>query len=154
VIALLGSLCRRGRQLLLTTEAWWELARAAVVVRAAPRRGRTFHDLLRARPGGKPPREQDEVRRAVARAGRYHLKPMHCLERSLALVRMLRRRGATVALRIGCRRVGGAKEFHAWVVDGEGAVLGGTGYEDHYAALVPEPDCAGGAATLPRGQTP
>lgn len=146
--ALFGTLCRRGRQLLLTAEAWWELARAALAVRAAPRQGRIFHDALRARTGGKPLQELDEVGRAVARASRCHVKPMHCLERALALVRMLRRRGAAVALRIGCRRVGGNLEFHAWVVDGEGAVVGGGGHEDTYAALEPEADSRGGLVAI------
>jgi hypothetical protein len=62
-------------------------------------------------------------RAAVDRAGRYHLRPMRCLNRSLALLWMLRRRGIATALRLGCRRQGEAHDFHAWVVDGEAKPL-------------------------------
>jgi len=46
-----------------------------------------------------------------------------CLERSLALWWLARRRGADAALRIGVRRTGGGIEAHAWVEVG-GVVVG------------------------------
>jgi len=61
---------------------------------------------------------------AVTRAAHYGLFRPRCLVRSLALQRMLRRRGVhTSTLRIGVRWDGGTLAAHAWVELG-GQVLG------------------------------
>lgn len=54
---------------------------------------------------------------AAARHGRIRAK---CLERSLLLWWLLRRRGAPAALHIGVRKDGDALQAHAWIeLDGE-----------------------------------
>jgi hypothetical protein len=45
-----------------------------------------------------------------------HAVPASCLPRSVALARMLARRGASPIIRIGVRRDQGRLEAHAWVV--------------------------------------
>ncbi len=63
---------------------------------------------------------------AVTRAARYGLFRPKCLVRSLAVQRMLRRRGIEASeLRIGVRLDQGALAAHAWVELG-GAVVGDT----------------------------
>lgn len=70
----------------------------------------------------------NRVRRAVARAAAYGVRRANCLERSLVLWFMLRRRGVAADLRIGVRRRPGgdsgdrALDFHAWV-ERDGVVL-------------------------------
>jgi hypothetical protein len=60
---------------------------------------------------------------AVARRGPFRY---NCLQRSLVLWRMLRRRGLQAELRIGVRReADGDRRFHAWVEHG-GRVLNDT----------------------------
>ena len=136
----------------LVAEAWLELLRAMVRVRVSAGRARWLSEALCLPPSprsqGTGVRSQQaganssltpergwaaktsEVLEASAvcsaavdRAGRYHLGPMRCLNRSLALLWMLRRRGIATALRLGCRRQGEAHDFHAWVVDGEAKPL-------------------------------
>jgi hypothetical protein len=51
----------------------------------------------------------------VGVAGR-HIVRVSCLSRSVALARVLGRRGAPAAVRIGVRTVSGRLEAHAWVV--------------------------------------
>lgn len=51
----------------------------------------------------------------VGVAGR-HVVPVPCLSRSVALARVLVRRGAPATVRIGVRTVAGRLEAHAWVV--------------------------------------
>lgn len=58
------------------------------------------------------------VRVAVRDACVFYVKPVHCLQRSAAVTRMLRRRGIQARLIIGCRPAPVAS--HAWVeVDGK-----------------------------------
>jgi hypothetical protein len=59
------------------------------------------------------------IRIAVGQGARFHLKSMTCLEQSLALVWMHRRRGLPATLRIGGWRDGAELRFHAWVVGPE-----------------------------------
>jgi len=63
---------------------------------------------------------------AIARfeqsAARHLFLRTNCLEQSLALCWLLRRRGIAAALRIGARKESGRFEAHAWV-ELEGAVL-------------------------------
>jgi hypothetical protein len=131
------------RRLGVTAEAWYQLARAALVVRNAARNARTVRDGLCLRPGRSDRACGLEIARAVARASRFHLKPMACLERSLATLWMLRGRGIAAALRIGCRQQGSTLEFHAWVVDECGGVLAGQGHESSFLPMMPEASAAG-----------
>ncbi len=60
--------------------------------------------------------------RMVNAAARYGPYRAPCLERSLALWWLLRRRGIAADLRIGVRKAAGEFEAHAWV-ELEGAVI-------------------------------
>lgn len=63
---------------------------------------------------------------AVTRAARYGVFRPQCLVRSLAIQRMLRRRGiVTGSLNVGVRMQNGSFEAHAWV-ELNGAVVGDT----------------------------
>ncbi|HEU5317226.1 MAG TPA: lasso peptide biosynthesis B2 protein [Chloroflexota bacterium] len=53
--------------------------------------------------------------RSIGAAARLPLVGGHCLQRSLALHRVLRRKGLPSELRIGVRRVDGRLAAHAWV---------------------------------------
>jgi hypothetical protein len=128
----------RARHAALAAEAWWELARAALLVRRAARNRAAFREALRLPSRGQAPQGGEQVMAAVARASHHHLKPMHCLERSLAALAMLRRRGHSVRLCLGCRASGGGHEFHAWVVDAQGAPVGPRGDETTFGVLLPE----------------
>jgi hypothetical protein len=55
------------------------------------------------------------TRQMVDRARRYHLIPMTCLRRSLAMQKLLARQGIPVDLRIGVRKDGGKLSAHAWL---------------------------------------
>ncbi len=69
-------------------------------------------------------REVEAVAWAVTRAAAYGLFRPRCLVRSLAIQRMLRRRGVRAgSLAIGVRLRDGAFEAHAWV-ELDGAVIG------------------------------
>jgi hypothetical protein len=69
---------------------------------------------------------------AVARmaAAAAHNLPFHsnCLEQSLVLWWLLRRRGIAADMRIGARKAANRFEAHAWV-EFDGGVLGGTSAE-------------------------
>lgn len=90
-------------------------------------------DALARLPARTSPTVQPDValnraRRAVARAAAHSFRRANCLERSLALWFMLRRRGVAADLRIGVRRRPGRKsgaralDFHAWI-EHDGVVL-------------------------------
>lgn len=75
---------------------------------------------------------------AVTRAARYGVFRPRCLVRSLAVQRMLRRRGIhSSELRIGVRMEGGALLAHAWV-ELDGVVIGDS--LQHVRAFSPAPD--------------
>ena len=122
---------------LILAEAWWELLRSKVRLRVASGRARWLSEAL-CLPGparstlpsplvgegeGGGELALGALAAAVDRASRYHLRPMRCLNRSLALLWMLRRRGISTALRVGCRRQGDDLDFHAWLVDGNAKML-------------------------------
>lgn len=67
------------------------------------------------------------VRVAVRDACVFYIKPVHCLQRSAAVTRMLRRRGVDAQLVIGCRPAPVAS--HAWVE------VNGTVVWDHMVGL-------------------
>jgi hypothetical protein len=134
---------QRVRWIGVTVEAWYHLARAALVVGDAARHSRIIGDGLSHHSGRRDPGGASEIARAVSRASRFHVKRMRCLEQSLASLWMLRRRGIAAALRIGCRSKGGILDFHAWVVDDSGSVLAGHGHESSFLPLTPEHIVAG-----------
>jgi hypothetical protein len=101
--------------LLLMAEAWWELLRARVRILVPSGRAKWLRNVLRISSGRHDPLAIDKLTVAVNRASQYHVRPMRCLDRSLAIVCMLRRRGIATALKIGCRRQGEVLDFHAWM---------------------------------------
>jgi hypothetical protein len=73
--------------------------------------------------------------RMVNAAARHCWGRPTCLEKSLALWWLLRRRGITSSVRIGARKAGAKFEAHAWV-ECEGAALNEPGEEHrHYATF-------------------
>jgi hypothetical protein len=106
------------RELALFQEALWMLLRADVVARAgypAVRRQMSIgvNRAFQADSELNIPR----IVTAVARACRYYPKSVACLQRSVALTSMLRKRGIAADLKIGVRQ--SPFESHAWVeVDG------------------------------------
>lgn len=99
--------------------AWLCLLVAGLALRVLPlpRIERLLACLVPAR-GRVRPLEPGRLARLVAVAARYHLLPLACLPRSLALQALLRRQGAGARLRIGVCREGGALRAHAWVEHG------------------------------------
>ena len=73
-----------------------------------------------------PIEEARRVERMVAAAAREGLHKGNCLERSLTLWWLLRRRGLNGQLRIGVRKTEGKFEAHAWI-EFDGAVLNDVG---------------------------
>lgn len=55
------------------------------------------------------------LQRFVGIAGRNHLYPMPCLQRSLCLQWLMGRRGISADLRIGVRKEGDGLATHAWL---------------------------------------
>jgi hypothetical protein len=135
------------RGLGLIAEAWWELAVASWNARRASRGTRRVRDALGVQIG-EISEDAAEMARAVARACRCHVKPMRCLERSLALCRMLRRRDIAATVRIGCRQDGQGWRFHAWVEDGRGRPIGSEHDKSKFRTLMPEHDKVGALARL------
>jgi Transglutaminase-like superfamily len=76
--------------------------------------------------GGAPPTDPkpqaNRIAHLVVAAGREGMFRANCLEQSLTLWWLLRRRGFEAELRIGARKKGETFEAHAWV-ELEGAVL-------------------------------
>ena len=97
--------------MLLTAEGLLTLALMRVLLRFAP--GRVLRDVLDTRAEGKPadPRVIAAFRRACARAPFAH----NCMHRSLALQRMLARRGTNAQLRIGLGAKPRLFPGHAWL---------------------------------------
>lgn len=95
-------------------------------------RTRPFPDLqafaARLNPRVVPSTEQTEnlihsLRLAVDRARYNHLYPMTCLRRSLALQKMLAKRGIPTEFKIGVRKDDGQLSGHAWL-EYQGKILG------------------------------
>ena len=86
----------------------------------------------------KPPNAQaatEQCLLAVERARHYHLYPMTCLRRSLALIKLLRQRGLRAELKIGVEKADGSLAAHAWV-EVDGVVIGERGPIDtRYAKI-------------------
>ena len=97
-------------------EAWWELFWAAFRIRIPLGRRRLLENAMQPISGLADPLREEAILNAIDRARRLHSTSMHCLEQALACVWMLRRRGLTGTLKIGCRRQGSQLQFHAWVM--------------------------------------
>lgn len=69
----------------------------------------------RVRPGRQEPSRDRVERIAWLVAGSSRLLFLVCLPRSLALMRVLARRGAATTLRIGVQTIDGELKAHAWV---------------------------------------
>ena len=108
--------------------AWWWLLRFWIAVRSRPFRrvaAQARVDLPAPKdPGSSPPlTDIDSDAWCVGAAVQAHLLPMRCLERSLTLQRMLRRRGVAAELQIGVEKKGDVLAAHAWLeVDGHAIV--------------------------------
>jgi len=100
-------------------EAQWWLVWAAIVVRVRPRGRLVAAGIALAPPVPPLDHAPDVARRtgeAISRASRYGFIRPKCLVRSIALQRMLTRRGIGDArVRFGIRRSPGSFESHAWV---------------------------------------
>jgi len=111
----------------LTAEALRELLRAR-----GEREGSELQRALAERPparDGAADGDPLRVTRSVRRAGRLFPGGGNCLVQSLALDRMLRRRGHPAEVRIGVKREGGGLAAHAWV-EYEGVALLEAGLEE------------------------
>ena len=73
----------------------------------------------------RPPtiEEADRLARLAAIAGRHAAVEATCLRQALAVLLMLRRRGATPSLKLGVGRSGASPDMHAWV-ELDGRALG------------------------------
>jgi len=82
-----------------------------------------------------PPAELKRLGRLVDIAANYHPFRPRCLPRSLALARLLARRGVSTDVRIGVRTEGGRLDAHAWVeLDGR-ALNDSPTVHERFAAL-------------------
>jgi Transglutaminase-like superfamily len=81
-------------------------------------------------------RAEIEIARAIARwetaAARHLPFPANCLDRSMTLWWLLRRRGIAADLRIGARKESGRFEAHAWVELGGEALDDAGGEHRHF----------------------
>ncbi len=115
--------------------AWWLLLGFWVALRIQPfKKTQSFADV----PMGTPTEATDLEALAwcVRAAGGTHLVPIKCLERSLALQRILRKRGVPAELQIGVEKNGTALAGHAWLeIDGE-PIGEPEGIDQKFAALV------------------
>jgi hypothetical protein len=109
-------------------EAWCRLLQAFVLIRIPLGRQKLLQRAMSTGAVTRPARRADPVLtaaivKAVGRGRHFHFKAMRCLEQSLALVWMLRRRGLAARLQLGCRRDGSELRFHAWVMGADFAPL-------------------------------
>lgn len=108
-------------------------------------RWRSFDSVTEARyliPSGKTvaPVSLDSMQRLyqlVGWASHLYIMPMACLEKSLALQWMLRRRGVNAQLKIGAHKVSEGISAHAWV-EVSGQVIGESeGMIENFKVLKP-----------------
>ncbi|MFO7260512.1 MAG: lasso peptide biosynthesis B2 protein [bacterium] len=86
--------------------------------------GRAEPEPERRAPSREDRRIAEAVAWAVTRAARYGVFRPQCLVRSMAIQRMLRRRGITASrINVGVRRRNGEFEAHAWI-ELDGVVIG------------------------------
>ncbi len=105
---------------LVLIEAWWGLGFYYVALRwiSLERLSRgSFSALKETRKNLAAARR---LHRLMGLAARLHILPMACLVQSLALRRLLQRRGLASSLMIGAARDSGSVRAHAWLeMDGE-----------------------------------
>lgn len=126
-------------------QAVWLVPAMHIVVRVAGfnRLQAWLNRLTPQAPGDTSPRSVQQVLRvavdSVNRVKRFSPLPGNCLSQSLALTRLLRRRGVGPALRLGVRFTGPTFEAHAWV-EYNGRVLNDTqDVHTRYTPLVEKP---------------
>jgi hypothetical protein len=103
------------RDMALLVECWLELLVATVAIR---RRPGMLRSLVQEPPAEGTRASEVELRQLlkwVDRAASLHFKHMTCLERAVALQRVLTRRGVAARLEIGARKCESEWETHAWV---------------------------------------
>ena len=101
------------REWRLIAEGWVELARVRWALRRQPLPA--LLEALDALPTDRPAAEPGALATAVWRASRLHPVPMLCLPRSLALARMMARRGEPCEVVIGAQPLNDTLDAHAWV---------------------------------------
>jgi hypothetical protein len=124
-----------GRGWLDLIEAQWALLVAHRTVRSRPIGSLASPVSARVEPDPARLAEARQVALALVRAARFGVFRPQCLVRSVALSRMLERRGIDGAMvRVGVRRTGGEFLAHAWVELG-GQTLGDA--DEHIGTFVP-----------------
>jgi hypothetical protein len=118
-------------------QAWTLLAVVDVGLRLLPLRRVQRMLAPGAREASRAQVSCEQLQRLVRAAADHHLYPMHCLQRSLVLQRLLSRRGIETELRFGVRKEGEQLHAHAWLERG-GQPLGRAeqGTESGFAPLV------------------
>lgn len=115
--------------------AWWLLLGFWVALRVQPfKSARRFAEI----PLGPQTEttDVDAIAWCVRAASGTHVVPVRCLERSLTLQRVLRKRGVAAELRIGVEKKDSKVAGHAWLeIDGE-PVGEPEGIDEKFAALV------------------
>jgi len=100
-------------------QAWFWLLVFDLGLRTQPfPRLQSYAGQLSARPTSSTEETENLIRKlriAVDHARYNHLYPMTCLRRSLALQKMLAKRGISVELKIGVRKDEGQLSGHAWL---------------------------------------
>ncbi len=141
----LAALSRRDLGLLVRASVW-------LAVVALGRRLVSFRRLQALLGHAFPLRRADEadlsaaphLARLVDIAARHGLVRATCLDRSLVLWGLLRRRGIDSALQIGARKAGEQFEAHAWL-EYQGAVLNDAAdVRERFVTLTPDVEQAGG----------
>jgi hypothetical protein len=124
-----------GREWLDLFEAQWALLVAQLTVRSRPIGSLASPIGARAEPDPARLAEARQVALALVRAARFGVFRPQCLVRSVALSRLLERRGIDGAMmRVGVRRTGGEFLAHAWV-ELAGETLGDA--DEHVGSFVP-----------------
>ncbi len=124
---------KRAREVAFLLSALGELAATGVALRLRGlRRTCDAMEAIHARPGRAPltPERMARLLHLAARLGPY--RPA-CLVRSLALQRLLRRRGFHSTLHIGVRKRERRLEAHAWVEHDGRRLLDAEGIASDYA---------------------
>ncbi len=114
-------------------ESWVELARADLLVSAAPYGW--WRDRVAAPTAGTgdfDPRLVEVFRMAAAN----HVRRQSCLRRAIALRAMLERRGVAVRVVFGARLAGDGLDAHAWLEAGGELIDPSNGVRERYDELV------------------
>lgn len=106
----------------LVAESWLAMSAAKVLLRT-PLRARVLASRTVRSPAKIP---VSVVLEAFEQAAFVHVRPVTCLERSVALREVLRCYGIAAELRVGVRKEGAALRAHAWLEGSEIPVETGT----------------------------